>query len=209
MIWRIKLSDIIIGALIGALTTIIGTPFFEKHKSKLELKKIEKQAKNDCLNDVYKNLISIANLYPNTSPNDVMKWLDDSPNFSGDFLSTLKSLGYKKEFLERRLNHVDNDYTIKEQISNIEFAVDRIINIRDKYFIAKEKYELFCETEKVNIDLYAGQEVRNCLVEFEVLLHNTFKVGRCVGESDDFLNNYIEISKRNLINAIRNDIAYI
>ena len=59
----------------------------------------------------------------------------------------------------------------------------------------------------MNRILYASQDVRNCLVEFEVEVHNAFISGRNVGNADDPLNNRIEIIRRKLINSIRGDIG--
>lgn len=56
-------------------------------------------------------------------------------------------------------------------------------------------------------DLYAGQDVRNRLVEFEVVIHNVFISGHSVGDVDDPLDNIVTISRRNLINSMRNDIG--
>ena len=49
--------------------------------------------------------------------------------------------------------------------------------------------------------------MRNCLVKFEVIIHNVFISGRMAGDKDDPINNIIQISRRNLINSIRNDIG--
>ena len=73
--------------------------------------------------------------------------------------------------------------------------------------MARDKYKSFCESNKVVFDLYAGQDVRNCLVKFEVVIHNVFISGHMVGDKDDPINNIIQISRRNLINSIRNDIG--
>ena len=96
---------------------------------------------------------------------------------------------------------------INEQISNREYAKKEISKIRDEYYAAKEKYKLFCESDKVIFDLYAGQGVRNCLVEFEVIIHNVFKSGRSVGDKNDPINNTIQVSRRNLVNSMRTDIG--
>lgn len=60
---------------------------------------------------------------------------------------------------------------------------------------------------KAVFDLYAGQDVRNCLVEFEVIVHNVFISGHSVGVVNDPLKNSIEIIRRKIINSIRNDIG--
>lgn len=49
--------------------------------------------------------------------------------------------------------------------------------------------------------------MRNCLVEFEVIIHNVFISGYSVGNANDPLNNSIDIIRRKIINSIRNDIG--
>mgnify|MGYP000838710507 FL=1 len=56
-------------------------------------------------------------------------------------------------------------------------------------------------------DLYAGQDVKNTLVEFEVIIHNTFKSGRGVGDIYDSTKNIIDIARHNMTVAMRNDIG--
>ena len=93
------------------------------------------------------------------------------------------------------------------QISNREYAKKKISEIRDEYYMARDRYKSFCKSEKTIFDLYAGQDVRNCLVEFEVIIHNIFISGQRVGDADDPLNNRIEIIRRKIINSMRNDIG--
>ena len=73
--------------------------------------------------------------------------------------------------------------------------------------LRKDKYKLFCKSDKAVFDLYAGQDVRNCFVEFEVILHNVFISGHSVGAANDPLNNSIEIIRRKIINSMRKDIG--
>ena len=61
--------------------------------------------------------------------------------------------------------------------------------------------------DKAVFDLYAGQDVRNCLVEFEVIIHNVFISGHSVENVDDPRNNRIDIIRRKIINSIRSDIG--
>lgn len=49
--------------------------------------------------------------------------------------------------------------------------------------------------------------MQNCLVEFEVIIHNAFISGYCVGDADDPQNNGIEMIRRKLISGMRNDIG--
>jgi len=73
--------------------------------------------------------------------------------------------------------------------------------------MARDKYKSFCESDKVIFDLYAGQNVRNCLVELDVAIHNVFISGHNAGDVDKPINNIIKISRRKLINSMRNDIG--
>lgn len=52
------------------------------------------------------------------------------------------------------------------------------------------------QSEKIIFDLYAGQNVRNALVRFEVVIHNVFICGYSVGDVFDPLNNSIETIRR-------------
>lgn len=135
-----------------------------------------------------------------------------APNFSMEsFDAVLTSLDYQIEDYKRQLNNVNIDCERKidaeTQISNREYAKKKISEIRDAYYMAKDRYKLFCESDKAVFDLYAGQDVRNCLVEFEVIVHNVFISGHSVGVVNDPLKNSIEIIRRKIINSIRNDIG--
>lgn len=213
------MSETMIAALIsagGTLTVTIITLFVNAHiersKSKLEMRQTMFQSKRKNLNDVYKILISIINLYPSSSPNDILKFVKYSPNYTMEhYDAVLKSLDYLVEDYKNQLNVENIDYDqksdIKTQISNIEYAKNKISENRDEYYIARDKYKSFYEYDKVVFDLYAGQEVRNRLVEFEVVIHNVFISGRNAGEDGDPINNIVHVSRRNLINSMRSDLG--
>lgn len=213
------MSDAMLAALISAggtllvsIVTLVANAFIERFKSKSEIQQKEYQSKREHLNEVYKELIAIINLYPNSSPNDVLKYVEYAPNYSMEnFDSILKSLAYQIEDYKKQLNIANIEYErkndINEQISNREYAKKEISKICDEYYAAKDKYKLFCESGKVIFDLYAGQDVQNCLVEFEVIIHNVFISGRRVGDKDDPINNILQVSRRNLVNSMRRDIG--
>lgn len=92
------MSETMIAALIGAGATLLVTVITQiKHK--------EYQSKRDNLNEVYKNLITIVNLYPNASPNDKLKYIEYAPNYSLEhFDSILKSLDYQIKDYQRQLD---------------------------------------------------------------------------------------------------------
>lgn len=200
------------GTLLVSIITLIANAFIERFKTKLEIQQKEHESKREHLNDIYKELISIINLYPNESPNDILEHVEGSPNYSMEhFDSILKSLDYQIEDYKEQLNMANIDYgqknDINVQISNREYAKKEISKIRDEYFIAKDKYKSFCESDKVIFDLYAGQDVQNCLVKFEVIIHNVFISGRKAGDKDDQINNILQVTRRNLVNSMRRDIG--
>lgn len=213
------MSETMIATLIGFGVTLITTmvtlyinSLIEKHKCQLEIQQKKYEVKREKLNDIYKKLVDIVNLYPNSSPNDALQYVKYAPNYSMEwFDAVLKSLDYLIEDNKKRLNNVNIDYERKNdvdtQISNIKYAKKKISEIRDEYYTAKDSYKSFCKLDKAVFDLYAGQDVRNCLVEFEVIIHNVFISGHSVGDADDPLNNGIEIIRRKLINSMRNDIG--
>lgn len=200
------------GTLLVSIVTLVANAYIERFKSKLEMQQKEYQTKREHLNEVYRELIAIINLYPNSSPNDILEYVEYAPDYSMEhFDSILKSLDYQIEDYKKQLNIANLDYERKNhinvQILNIEYARKKISKICDEYYIAKDKYKSFCESDKVVFDLYAGQDVRNCLVEFEVIIHNVFISGRKAGNQDDPLNNILQVSRRNLVNSMRRDIG--
>ncbi len=83
------MSETMITALISAgatltvtIITLIVNAYIEKFRSKLEIQQKMFQSKKENLNDIYKVLISIINLYPSLSPNDILKFVEYSPNYS-------------------------------------------------------------------------------------------------------------------------------
>ncbi|WP_346244085.1 hypothetical protein MKZ19_06215 [Shouchella clausii] len=213
------MSEAMITALISAgatltvtIVTLTVNAYIEMFRSKLEIHQKILQSKRENLNDVYKKLISIINRYPSSSPNDILKYVEYSPNYSMEhYDAVLRSLNYQVEEYKNQLNAENIDYERKSdieiQISHREYAKNKISENRDEYYIARDKYKLFWEGDKVAFDLYAGQEVRNRLVEFEMVIHNVFISGRNAGEDGDPINNIIHVSRRNLINSMRSDLG--
>lgn len=213
------MSETMIGTLVGSAVTLITTivtlyinSLIEKHKCQLEIQQKKNEVKRKKLNDIYEKLVDIVNQYPNSSPRDVLLFVDNAPHFAMEsFDAVLTSLDYQIEDYKRQLNNVNINYERKidaeTQISNREYAKKKISEIRDAYYMAKDRYKLFCKSDKAVFDLYAGQDVRNCLVEFEVILHNVFISGHSVGAANDPLNNSIEIIRRKIINSMRKDIG--
>lgn len=215
----ISMLETMIATLIGSGVTLITTmvtlfinSLIEKHKCQLEIQQKKYELKREKLNDIYEKLVDIVNQYPNSSPNDVLQYVEYAPNYSMElFDAVLKSLDYQIEDCKKQLSNVNISYKRKSdvdtQVSNSEYAKKKISEIRDEYYMARDRYKSFCKSDKAVFDLYAGQDVRNCLVEFEVLIHNVFISGHSVGDVDNPLNNRIEIIRREIINSMRNDLG--
>ncbi len=215
------MSETMIAAFIGAGATLlvtliaqITTVWISRYINMLEIKQKEYQTKRENLNEVYKTLVSVVNLFPDTSPNDILNCVEYGPYYSmEDFDSTLKTLEYQIEDYKEQLDIPNLNYNerhdIEAQILNRVYSKKKISEVRDKYYEARDKYKSFCESEKVIFDLYAGQDVRNSLVEFEVVIHNAFISGYSVGEAEDPINNIIRTYRRKLINNMREDIGMI
>lgn len=208
----IGVVGVIIGAVISFVATMINARN-ENNRNKALIQQKDIETKREHLDGIYKKLIFIINLYPKSSPNDILKYVEYAPNYSMEsFDAVIKSLDYQIEDYRTQLNVENIDYQrksdIETQISNREYSKKKILEIRNKYSNAKDKYMSFCETDKMIFDLYAGQEVRNCLVQFEVMIHNVFISGHFVGaDADDPLQNCVEICRRNLVNSMRHDIG--
>lgn len=213
------MSETMVATLIGSGVTLITTMVtlfinsrIEKHKSQLEIQQKKYEVKREKLNDIYEKLVDIVNQYPNSSPNDVLRYVECTPKYSMEsFDAVLKILDYQIEDYKKQLNNVNTNYESKSdvntQISNREYAKKKIAEIRDEYYMAKDRYKSFCKSDKAVFDLYAGQDVQNCLVELEVIIHNVFISDCCSDDAKAPLNNRIEIIRRKLINSMRNDIG--
>lgn len=200
------------GTLLVSIITQVSNAYIERFRRKLKMQQKENQVKRKHLNEVYIELSSILNLYPYLSPNDILGYIDSVPTYSMEnFDSTLRILDYQVEDYKKQLNDINTNYELKNdidiQISNREYAKGKISEIRDKYYIARGRYKAFCESDKAVFDLYAGQDVRNRLVEFEVVIHNVFKSGCVTKGYDTPKKSVIQVSRRKLIDSMRKDIG--
>lgn len=210
-----ELLGTLIGGIIGVLGTVLGTFITQINTRKIkesEMKQKEYLAKRETLTEIYKSLITIINLYPNESPNDILSWIECAPNYSLEsYNSIFTSLDFILEDYEKQLCNPVIDQRRKSdlqtQISNITYAKGKLKLNRDSYFKAKKENLAFVETDKTIFDLYASQHVRNCLVEFDVVINNVFTSGQSVGEPDNPNNNTIKIVKRKIIHSMRSDIG--
>lgn len=192
--------------------TSIANLYIEIFRSKFEIDQKTLQSKNENLNDIYKQLISIINTYPSSSPNDILQHIKYTPNYLMEYYdAVLRSLEHQIEDYKKQLNAKNINYEQKNdieiQILNLEYVKNEILDNQEDYYLAKHEYRKFYEEDKVVFDLYAGQEVRNQLVKFEVVIHNVFISGRNAVEDGDSINNIILISRRNLINSMRSDLG--
>jgi hypothetical protein len=93
-----------IGAAISIITTIIST-HAENKRNKVLMQQKDTEAKREHLDGIYKKLISIINLYPKSSPNDILKHIKYAPNYSMEsFDSVIKSLDYQIDDYKKQLN---------------------------------------------------------------------------------------------------------
>lgn len=201
-----------IATLCTTLITQLFLFFTNKLKYKYESKQIEYKIKKEKLEDIYLKLTSIINLYPEITPNDVLKFIEFSPCFlMEDFDSTIKSLNYQIDDYKNQLNNFKLNSEMKNKVENEilnrKYAIRQILDIKEKYQNAKVAYQCFVENDKNILDLFAGQDVLDCIVEFEVIIYNAFISGRYVGEADEPTNNSINKIRRDLIYNMRKDIG--
>lgn len=86
-------------------------------------------------------------------------------------------------------------------IGEIKNLIEKINEIKENYFRAKSKYELFTRDYKSFLKLYAGKEVKENILNFEAVISNVFIAG--YKANDDIKN-----CKNNLIESIKSDIDF-
>lgn len=202
-------------AIVGILGFLWGIYIYvDKRKSKGQERKIQSQVqKQEKLTESYNELIRIISLFPNKTPYDVMANLPFSPGFnSEDFDTVNRTLkiqieeDYQKRIERKGLTYQDEE-EIKTEIRNREYYIKEIEKIKNQYFLAKKEYERFRSTDKI-IELYASQDVKNCLVEFDVTRDNAFIAGRPL-EYNDGRNNKLNDIRWELEQVIRADLGII
>ncbi|MFM0612409.1 hypothetical protein P7J31_10500 [Streptococcus suis] len=171
------IGSITIGGFLGLCKYFIG-----KRDKKLKQFREDKKVKQEKLTTVYEDLLKIVSLYPNQTPYDIMFTFSYAPNFHLENFDTVcEIIKYQIEDYQLRLARGDLTYQdeedIKTEIRNREYYIREIKKTAVQYFKAKEQYEKFRSEDKL-IDLFASQEVKDCLVELEVLIHNAFIAGR-------------------------------
>lgn len=213
----IFLGSELLSALVGGVVGVVGTMITQrgaKILKKLELRQTEKQEKRKILTEVYKSLISVVDLYPEESPNDILEYVKYAPNYSiENYNAIFRILDIKLEDYEEQLKISNIDYQrrtdIEIKISNINYAKEELAINRDSYYKAVKEYASFLDSDKTAFELYASQSVKNCLVRFEIIIHNVFITGYSAKLPDNQYENIIKMRRRELIQAMRNDIGII
>ena len=205
----------IIGAAISLITTMLTlsvTASIEKSKVQAERQQRKEEAKREKLTDIYTELVSIINAYPKESPNNVLENIEYPPHYSMEsFDSIVDILNYQiddyKRLLENKSISIEAKNHNETQIRKREYAIEQVLKIKEDYCNARDAYKTFCKTKKMVLDLYAGQNVKNNIVEFEVLIHNVFISGHALNDVYDPRYNKIEVIRRDIIDSMRNDIG--
>lgn len=205
----------IVGVLLAIIVAIGGVIkyFSEKKDKKYERYMEEKRNKRDKLTETYKELLKIIALIPNKTPYDVMNNLSFSPVFNLENFDTVNIIleiqiqeDYQKRLERKGLTYQDEE-DIKTEIRNREYYIKEIEKIKNQYFLAKKEYERFRSTDKI-IELYASQDVKNCLVEFDVTWENAFIKGMSL-ECDSGRNNTMNDIRWKLEYLIRVDLGTV
>mgnify|MGYP000912169991 CR=1 FL=1 len=204
-------------AIVGILGFLWGIYIYvDKRKSKIQERKIQSQVqKQEKLTEPYNELIRVISLFPNRSPFDVMNLLPYDCKFkfeleNFDTVNRILEIQIKEDYqkrLERKGLIYQDEEDIKTEIRNREYCIKEIEKIKNQYFLAKKEYERFRSTDKI-IELYANQDVKNCLVKFDVTWHNAFIAGRPL-EYNDGRNNKLDDIRWELEQVIRADLGII
>ena len=205
----------IVGVLLAIIVAIGGViKYFREKKDKEYERYIEgKRNKRDKLTATYNELLKIIALFPNETPYDIMNNISFSPVFNFEDFDTVNRIleiqikeDYQKRLERKGLTYQDEE-DIKTEIRNREYYIKEIEKIKNQYFLAKKEYERFRSTDKI-IELYASQDVKNYLVEFDVTWHNAFIAGRHL-EYNDGRNNKLNDIRWELEQVIRADLGII
>ena len=204
-------------AIVGILGFFWGIYIYvDKRKSKVQERKIQSQVqKQEKLTEPYNELIRVISLFPNRSPFDVMNLLPYDCKFkfeleNFDTVNRILEIQIKENYqkrLERKGLTYQDEEDIKTEIRNREYCIKEIEKIKNQYFLAKKEYERLRSTDKI-IELYASQDVKNYLVEFDVTWHNAFISGRPL-EYNDGRNNKLDDIRWELEQVIRADLGII
>ena len=204
-------------AIVGILGFFWGIYIYvDKRKSKVQERKIQSQVqKQEKLTEPYNEVIRVISLFPNRSPFDVMNLLPYDCKFkfeleNFDTVNRILEIQIKENYqkrLERKGLTYQDEEDIKTEIRNREYCIKEIEKIKNQYFLAKKEYERLRSTDKI-IELYASQDVKNCLVKFDGTWHRAFITGRPL-EYNDGRNNRLDDIRWELEQVIRADLGII
>lgn len=171
MITVISSSIFVIGTILGAFFTQVFNMRNENFKEKKERQKENLETKREKLDSIYKTLIQVISLFPRQTPLDVLPYMAYPPNYHSEHFDTINNiLDIQIEDYKKRLSNPKLDYKLEAEyeieIYNRGYYKKEIIYIRDSYFKAKDEYEKFARNEKIDFELYAGDEVKNKLSYF-------------------------------------------
>lgn len=205
----------IVGVFVAIIAALGGVVKYFREKKDKEYERYieERRNKRDKLTETYNELLKIIYLFPNKTPYDVMANLPFSPGFNSEDFDTVNrtlEIQIKEDYqkrLERKGLTYQDEKEIKTEIRNREYYIKEIEKIKNQYFLAKKEYEQFRSTDKI-IELYASQDVKNCLVEFDVTRDNAFIAGRPL-EYNDGRNNKLNDIRWELEQVIRADLGII
>ena len=118
--------------LVSTIFKQISTLFITKLKIDSEVQQKNIQLKREKLSEVYLNLTSIINSFPNESPSDILQEIKYSPHYlSENFDAILISLDYQIEDYKNQLSNINITYSqkndISTEISNREHAKNQIL----------------------------------------------------------------------------------
>lgn len=214
-----NMTEPIIAAIIGAAISLITTILIlsvntsiERNKMRVEIQQKKEEAKREKLTDIYTELVSIINSFPKESPNNALEYIEYPPHYSMEsFDSIIDILNYQiedyKQLLENKNISINAKSHNETQIRKRDYAIEQVLKIKEDYCNARDRYRTFCKTKKMIFDLYAGQDVKNSIVEFDVLIYNVFISGHRIDDAYDPRYNKIEVARRNIIDSMRNDIG--
>lgn len=202
-----QISNILIDILINAVGSLTGNVATDILQNDLGKRKQSCGQKSQDLYRAYINLTDAIDAYPCIAPKDILQGLEGAPNYALElFDETIRILEYQIADYKARLS-TDRNAEMEAQIRNRQWAIQEMIRTRDRYNIAKKKYEAYLKKYRKIIELEAGQDVQNRLCEVEVAIQNVFVAGSPAGDPRDPDQNIILATRRNLIDSMRADLG--
>ena len=203
----------IIGGAISLISSSI-TSLVEYWKRKNENSIAVFNVKRAQLSQIYEKLHHIINLFPDISPNDIMRDIEGTPNYNMEQFGIVKMILTRQiDDYNQRIENPNIEFSTKklleEKIIQRESALERIQKNESDYYKARKAYQEFCLKDKAHLDIYAGQKVKNCLIEFEVTINNVFISGQLAGMQCDPVDNRINVARNKLIDSFHIDLGIV